>query len=359
MEAAPAVTLTLTAGSAVPVIGAVVNAASFADGMAPGSLATLFGANLGGATVTLNGVDVHPFYASESQINFYIPADTPLGANVITVTGPSALAATATVNLVPAQPGIFSGAVVHADTGASALTIPVKAGDFIAIYCTGLGPTRVSRQSHHHHAHRLSGRHGGVSLVQRPVQLCRTLSGERADSCRTALRHAAARDRKRQHLQQRSQNRGAMMLSWLFSDPLPVGADAPEFSAADDSGRNVTLSALRGKYVVLVFYPGDDTPGCTKQLCQFRDDWSAGESASASQVFGVNPQNARHHSNFRKKFQFPFPLLVDERQKIAQAYHAHGLIVKRTVYLISREGNILFAQRGMPSPSELLALAKA
>ena len=52
-----------------------------------------------------------------------------------------------------------------------------------------------------------------------------------------------------------------MMLSWLFSDPLPVGADAPEFSAADDSGRNVTLSALRGKYVVLVFYPGDDTPG--------------------------------------------------------------------------------------------------
>ena len=65
-----------------------------------------------------------------------------------------------------------------------------------------------------------------------------------------------------------------MMLSWLFSDPLPVGADAPEFSAADDSGRNVTLSSLRGKYVVLVFYPGDDTPGCTKQLCQFRDDWS-------------------------------------------------------------------------------------
>jgi len=94
--------------------------------------------------VALNGVDVHPFYASESQINFYIPADTPLGANLITVTGPSALAATATVNLVSAQPGIFSGAVVHADTGASALTIPVKTGDFISVYCTGLGPTRVS-----------------------------------------------------------------------------------------------------------------------------------------------------------------------------------------------------------------------
>ena len=64
-----------------------------------------------------------------------------------------------------------------------------------------------------------------------------------------------------------------MMLSWLFSDPLAVGADAPEFSVPDDSGRTVTLSALRGRYVVLVFYPGDDTPGCTKQLCQFRDEW--------------------------------------------------------------------------------------
>jgi peroxiredoxin Q/BCP len=149
-----------------------------------------------------------------------------------------------------------------------------------------------------------------------------------------------------------------MMLSWLFSDPLPVGADAPEFSAADDSGRNVTLSALRGKYVVLVFYPGDDTPGCTKQLCQFRNDWKQAKTRGV-EVFGVNPQNARHHSNFRKKFKFPFPLLVDERQKIAQAYHAHGLIVKRTVYLISREGKILFAQRGMPSPSEVLAAAKA
>src|SRR5450756_522945 len=112
-----------------------------------------------------------------------------------------------------------------------------------------------------------------------------------------------------------------MMLSWLFSDPLKVGANAPEFSVNDDSGRSVTLSALRGRYVVLVFYPGDDTPGCTKQLCQFRDDWSQA-TALGVEVFGV-------------KFQFPFPLLVDERQKVAQAYHANGLIVKRTVYLLS------------------------
>jgi peroxiredoxin Q/BCP len=148
-----------------------------------------------------------------------------------------------------------------------------------------------------------------------------------------------------------------MMLSWLFSDPLAVGAAAPDFSLQDDGGQTVTLSALRGRYVVLVFYPGDDTPGCTKQLCQFRDDWSQAK-ARRVQVFGVNPQNAQHHSNFRKKFKFPFPLLVDERQKVAEAYHANGLIVKRTVYLIGPDGRILLARRGMPSPDEVLASAK-
>jgi uncharacterized protein (TIGR03437 family) len=145
LEAAPSVTLTLTAGSAVPVIGAVLNAASFAAGGSPGSLATFFGANLGSAHISLNEVDVHPFYASDTQVNFYIPAETPLGANVVTVTAPSGLQASSTVNLVAVQPGIFSGAVVHADTGASALTNPVSAGDFISIYCTGLGPTRDVR----------------------------------------------------------------------------------------------------------------------------------------------------------------------------------------------------------------------
>jgi peroxiredoxin Q/BCP len=148
-----------------------------------------------------------------------------------------------------------------------------------------------------------------------------------------------------------------MMLSWLFSDPLPVGANAPEFSVLDDAGRTVTFSGLRGRYVVLVFYPGDDTPGCTKQLCQFRDNWSQA-IAGGVVVFGVNPQNARHHSDFRKKFKFPFPLLVDERQKVAQAYHANGLIVKRTVYLIGPDGKFLFSRRGMPSPAEVLAAAK-
>lgn len=145
-------------------------------------------------------------------------------------------------------------------------------------------------------------------------------------------------------------------MSWFFSEPLPVGASAPDFSLSDDSGRVVKLSALRGRNVALVFYPGDDTPGCTRQLCQFRDSWE-GARARGVEVFGVNPQGAAKHSRFRSKFQFPFPLLVDKGRHVAKLYNANGLIVKRTVYLIGPDGVIRFARRGMPSPEEVLAAA--
>lgn len=144
-------------------------------------------------------------------------------------------------------------------------------------------------------------------------------------------------------------------MSW-FSDPLPVGSAAPDFSLQDDSGKTVTLSGLRGKNVVLVFYPGDDTPGCTRQLCEFRDQWSSVRQKGV-EVFGVNPQGAARHLRFRQKYQFPFPLLVDTGRQTAKAYNASGLIVKRTVYLIGPDGTIRFAQRGMPKPSEVLAAA--
>ena len=145
-------------------------------------------------------------------------------------------------------------------------------------------------------------------------------------------------------------------MSWFSSEPLPAGTPAPDFSLADDTGRVVKLSALRGRNVVLVFYPGDDTPGCTRQLCQFRDSWKDAQ-ARGVEVFGVNPQSASKHARFRGKFQFPFPLLVDEGRQVAKLYNASGLIVKRTVYLIDPNGVIRFAQRGMPRPSEVLAAA--
>jgi peroxiredoxin Q/BCP len=144
-------------------------------------------------------------------------------------------------------------------------------------------------------------------------------------------------------------------MSW-FSDPLPASTKAPDFSLTDDSGATVSLKAFNGKNVVLIFYPGDDTPGCTRQLCEFRDQWST-VRARGVEVFGVNPQSARSHVQFRKKFEFPFPLLVDQGRQVAKLYNASGLIVKRTVYLIGPDGTIRFGRRGMPKPSEVLAAA--
>jgi peroxiredoxin Q/BCP len=143
------------------------------------------------------------------------------------------------------------------------------------------------------------------------------------------------------------------MFSWLFSDPLPPGSAAPDFTLPDDGGHLVTLSGLRPRPVVLVFYPGDDTPGCTKQLCEFRDDWKHVRERGV-ELFGVNPQSAAKHQRFRDKFQFPFPLLVDAGQKIAALYHANGIIVKRTVYLIGADGKIRFSRRGKPAPEDVL-----
>jgi peroxiredoxin Q/BCP len=147
-----------------------------------------------------------------------------------------------------------------------------------------------------------------------------------------------------------------MMFAWLFSEPLPVGSQAPEFSVLDDSGATVSLSALRGRNVVLVFYPGDDTPTCTKQLCEFRDRWDDVNERNVV-VYGVNPRGVASHQRFREKFKFPFPLLIDKGQKVGELYKASGLIVKRTVYLIGPDGVIRFARRGMPKPSEVLAAA--
>src|ERR1700730_12762429 len=118
------------------------------------------------------------------------------------------------------------------------------------------------------------------------------------------------------------------MLSWLWSDPLPVGSKAPDFKVMDESGHAVTLTGLRGKYVVLVFYPGDDTMVCRKQLCEFRDSWNQAKSKNAV-VYGVNPQSADSHMKFKDKYHFPFPLLVDTGQKVAALYHANGLFIKR------------------------------
>ena len=147
------------------------------------------------------------------------------------------------------------------------------------------------------------------------------------------------------------------MLDWLFSDPLTAGSRAPDFTLTAQDGKNVNLAKLRGKNVVLVFYPGDDTPVCRKQLCEFRDQWAEARKHN-TQVFGVNPASADSHTKFQDKYHLPFPLLVDSGQKVAALYHANGLFVKRTVYLIGPDGVIRYAKRGKPDLGEVLAVAR-
>jgi peroxiredoxin Q/BCP len=147
------------------------------------------------------------------------------------------------------------------------------------------------------------------------------------------------------------------MLSWLFSDPLPVGEDAPDFTLGDQNGNQVSLAALRGSNVVLVFYPADETTLCTRQLCEFRDNWALAQAKDAV-VLGINPGNEQKHERFRSKHGFPFPLLADPGQRVGAQYRTKGLIVKRTVYLIGKSGKIRYAKRGKPIPEEVLATAE-
>ena len=137
---------------------------------------------------------------------------------------------------------------------------------------------------------------------------------------------------------------------------LNPGDKAPHFSLRDQSGNVVTLDDFQGeKNVVLVFYPRDNTPGCTKQLCAIRDQFEQ-FADSDTVVFGINPQNSASHQRFIDRHNFPFPLLMDREKRIVSAYGCRGtLTTKRTVYGINKEGIIVFARRGMPSNEEILA----
>lgn len=135
---------------------------------------------------------------------------------------------------------------------------------------------------------------------------------------------------------------------------LTPGAEAPDFSLLSDKGDTVKLSDFRKKNpVVLVFYPGDQTPGCTHQLCAIRDDYAKFRDKGAM-VFGVNPADMESHKKFVEKQHYQFRLLVDPGQKVAALYGAKGLMVQRAVFVVDKEGKIVFAKRGMPADSEIL-----
>lgn len=101
------------------------------------------------------------------------------------------------------------------------------------------------------------------------------------------------------------------------------GQVAPDFTLESDEGEQVTLSSFRGKKVVLYFYPKDDTPGCTKEACSFRDDYGQ-FTAKGAVVIGVSPDGQASHNKFRAKYELPFLLLSDPDHAVAEAYGAWG-----------------------------------
>lgn len=131
--------------------------------------------------------------------------------------------------------------------------------------------------------------------------------------------------------------------------PISSGIPAPDFELLDDMNTPRKLSDYRGKNVVLYFYPADDTPGCTKEACSFRDDYSAYENANVV-ILGVSPDDVGSHVKFKKKFQLPFPLLADEGHKVCDLYGVWGPKksfgkeyegVIRTTFLIDENGTLV------------------
>lgn len=131
------------------------------------------------------------------------------------------------------------------------------------------------------------------------------------------------------------------------------GKPAPAFTLPSDGGNTVSLESLRGKPVVLYFYPKDDTPGCTTQACGIRDAWGEFEKAGAV-VLGVSPDSATSHVKFRDKYELPFTLLADEDHAIAEAYgvwvekNMAGktfMGVERSTFVIDADGNVAKVMR--------------
>ena len=126
------------------------------------------------------------------------------------------------------------------------------------------------------------------------------------------------------------------------------GKPAPEFELSSDSGETVKLSDLRGKQVVLYFYPKDDTPGCTTQACGIRDVYGEFEQTGAV-VLGVSPDDERSHVKFKEKYDLPFTLLADEDHRVSEEYGVWGeksymgkkyMGVERSMFVIDEDGNV-------------------
>jgi len=119
------------------------------------------------------------------------------------------------------------------------------------------------------------------------------------------------------------QQRKQIITPALEVDMLKEGDKAPDFQLQDDSGKEISLKDLKGKKVVLYFYPKDDTPGCTTEACAFRDDYTKYKKLNTV-IYGVSKDSLESHMKFKTKYSLPFPLLIDPDAKLAQQYGAWG-----------------------------------
>ena len=147
---------------------------------------------------------------------------------------------------------------------------------------------------------------------------------------------------------------------------LEVGQPAPPFALQSDSDETVSLGDLKGRPVVVYFYPKDDTPGCTRQACSIRDSWAEFGRIGAD-VIGVSPQSPQSHRKFKQKYGLPFPLLADTEHTMAEDYGVWvekknygrtSMGIERSTFVIDADGNLAAIKRRV-KPDEHTAWALA
>jgi len=133
------------------------------------------------------------------------------------------------------------------------------------------------------------------------------------------------------------------------------GKPAPDFELQSDTGQTVKLSDLKGRPVVLYFYPKDDTPGCTVEACEFRDSYDVFRERGA-EIIGVSPDDVASHGKFKSKYELPFTLLADPEHEVAEKYgvwaerNSYGkksMGIKRSTFIIDSDGNVARAMMGI------------
>ena len=145
------------------------------------------------------------------------------------------------------------------------------------------------------------------------------------------------------------------MFNHSHASELQIGQSAPKFKLNDQYGNSHSLHQYQGRWIVLYFYPKNDTPGCTKEACEFRDDYKTLQ-AQNTQVLGVNIDDSQSHAEFANKYQLPFPLLADTDGNIAKQYQALlnlGIfkLAKRHTFIIDPDGIIQMIYRKVDAKS--------